>query len=51
MRWKSCSEKEGEIENARKLEQGGRERRWHCRKKERHKINLRKGTVEKTLVE
>lgn len=29
----------------------GRGRRWHCGKKEHHKINLRKETVEETLVE
>ena len=43
-------EREIETEKARELEQGGGEEDGTA-EKERHKINLRKGTVEGTLVE
>lgn len=48
---KPCRQREGERERnrARELERG--EGKMALRKKERHKINLRKGTVEETLVE
>jgi hypothetical protein len=53
MRWRSCRQKQREIETekARELEQGGGEDGTAGGKKDRHKINLRKGTVEETLVE
>lgn len=48
MRWESCREKQ--RQKAKELEQG-EGKKMALREKEHHKINLRKGIVEETLVE
>lgn len=51
VRWRSYRQTESKRESQR-TGVGGRGGRWHCEVGgQRHKINLRKGTVKETLVE